>query len=107
MRETSDLEDITLFKSLPTSEFGREQVFKDNYDEDSASVYLLINTELSSFPFCLDRDKSIYINPEPGTALIIRDIVNHSEGMNKVEPLYYIKCKFTLKEEKTSKTNLL
>ena len=107
MRETGDLEEITLFKSLPTSEFSREQIFENKYDKNSVSVYLLINTELSSSAFCLDKAKGIYINPEPGTALMIRDIVEHSQGMNKIEPLYYIKCKFTLKEEKTSKTNLL
>ena len=107
MRNTSSIKELTLFKSLPTLEFSREQVVNTVYDEDSVSVYLMLNTELMGSPFCLDKDKAIYINPEPGTALMIRDVVSHSEGMNQVEPLYYIKCKFDLQDKKTSITNLL
>jgi hypothetical protein len=107
MRNTSDIQELTLFKSLPLSEFSREQIFSNVYDEDSVTVYLMLNTEITSSPFCLDRSKGIYINPEPGTALMIKDIVDHAEGINKETPLYYIKCKFTLKEKKTSKTDLL
>jgi hypothetical protein len=107
MRNTSQIKELTLFKSLPTLEFNREQAFQTSHDENSVSVYLMINTELMGSPFCLDKDKSIYINPEPGTAIMVKDTVLHAEGMNQVEPLYYIKCKFDLQEQKTSITNLL
>ena len=107
MRNTGNLEELTIFKSLTSSDYNREQKFDVNYDENTISVYLMLNTELTSTPFCVDKQRNIYINPEPGSAIMIKNIVEHAEGMNTVGPLYYVKSKFVLKDQKTSITDLL
>ena len=107
MRETGDIEDLTIFKSLTKKEYPREQEFNNLNNENVISTYLVLNTELSSSPFCINKSRNVYINPEPCSAIMIKNTVEHSEGMNAVEPLYYVKCKFSLLEPKTSVTNLL
>ncbi len=107
MRNTGPLEELTIFKSLTRTQHPREQEFNVLNDEDTISAYLVLNTEISSSPFCIDRSRNVYINPEPCSAIMIKNTVQHAEGMNITQPLYYVKCKFPLLETKTSVTDLL
>lgn len=107
MKETSKLKPLYLFKSQPLSKINWDQEYSIPSAPTSISVYLMLNTEPSGKAFCVNKEKSIYIYPEPCSIIMIPDILSHSEGINSDNELYYLKTKFELGAEKLQCSNLL
>lgn len=106
-KETSDLKPIYLFKSKPLSEVDRNQEHSIPSNPESISVYLMMNTEAGGKAFCVNKERSIYIYPEPWSIVMIPDNLSHSEGINENNSLYYVKTKFELGAERLQCSNLL
>jgi hypothetical protein len=106
-QETSDIKPLYLFKSKPLSEGERDQEYSLPDSSQSISVYLMMNTEAEGKAFCLNKEKSIYIYPEPWSIVMVPDNLSHSEGINANSELYYLKTKFELGAEKLQCSNLL
>ncbi len=106
-QETSELKPIYLFKSKPLKDFDREQEYSVPSNSESISVYLMMNTEAEGKAFCVNKERAIYIYPEPWSIVMIPDNLSHSEGINANNELYYLKTKFELGAEKLQCSNLL
>lgn len=106
-QETTATKPLYLFKSKPISDTEREQEYTLPSKPDSISVYLMMNTEAEGKAFCVNKERSIYIYPEPWSIIMIPDNLSHSEGINANNDLYYLKTKFELGAEKLQCSNLL
>jgi hypothetical protein len=107
MKDTTSTKPLYLFKSKPLSSVQRDQEYSIPSGPESVSVYLMMNTEAEGRAFCVNKERSIYIYPEPWSIIMIPDNLSHSEGINANNDLYYLKTKFELGPEKLQCSNLL
>ena len=107
MKDTTSTKPLYLFKSKPLSSVQRDQEYSIPSGPESVSVYLMMNTEADGRAFCVNKERSIYIYPEPWSIIMIPDNLSHSEGINANNDLYYLKTKFELGPEKLQCSNLL
>jgi hypothetical protein len=103
----SDINDIYIYKSNAVSEGNLNQEFNINNNEKNISMYLFINSENSGMPFYIDKQKDIYIWPEPGSLVIVPDKFSHSELINKDKKLYFAKSKFQKDQNLIRCSNLI
>lgn len=106
-KETTKIKPIYLFKSKPLIESIYTQEYSVISSPNTISVYMLLNTEHSGSAFCVDKERSIYIYPEPYTVIMIPDNTVHSEGINQEKSLYFLKTSFELGKERLQCSNLL
>ncbi len=107
MKETTSTKPLYLFKTKPLSVKDRGQEYSIPSNSESISVYLMMNTEPEGKAFCVNKERSVYIYPEPWSIIMIPDNLSHSEGINNNKDLYYLKTKFELGPEKLQCSNLL
>jgi hypothetical protein len=96
------LNDLSVYKKNPGS--NQEDFKKDGLD-DVINVYVILNSDPDSVPFCIDEDSEIYIRPESASIVMLPDSLSHKVGQNITSNTYYAKSSFKIdsKRPKPSK----
>jgi hypothetical protein len=83
--------DLSIYKKNP----GDNSIsFKKDKVENLINVYVVLNPDPDSIPFCIDKHNDIYIRPESASILMIPDDLEHQVWQNVTSNTYYAKASF-------------
>ena len=83
--------ELNIYKKNPGS---YEYNFKNDKVENLVNVYVILNSDPDSIPFCVDKGMEIYIRPEHASILMIPDELDSQIGENTSTDTYYAKASF-------------
>jgi len=91
--ECGPVSDLSIYKKMPGY---TENNLKKEKSENLINVYVILNSDPDSRPFCLDKEKELYIRPEPASIFMIPDSLDQIVGQNITSITYYAKASFSI-----------
>jgi hypothetical protein len=89
--------DLSIYKKKP----GQSGInFKKEKVKDLVNVYVILNSDPDHIPFCVDKDKNLYLRPESASMLMIPDDLDQMVGQNPSSITYYAKASFPINTRK-------
>lgn len=91
------VKDLSIYKRMPGNS---KDSFKKEKVENIVNVYVILNSDPDSVPFCVDKEKEVYIRPEPASIFMVPDDVDQMVGHNVSSITYYAKASFSISTKK-------